>query len=136
MSAKPDSPGHDFSPGLGARWRDRGNRLLDFSLRVIPIGALVAIGAFVAAQQAVSPHRRTVKLSVLLGLLALMFRFDMVWSVYLFTLLFPFPSGISIGSTNSVLMTIIPMIWAIRSYSTNTKFFLRKTRVDFAIVCL
>jgi hypothetical protein len=88
------------------------SRVVDLAMRTIPIAALVAAGAYFAAQQSVSPQHRTIKGLVVLGLMALMFRFEMVYSVYLFALLFVFPSGISIGSSNSVLMTIIPMIWA------------------------
>ena len=79
------------------------DRALTYAMRVIPAAALVAIAAFIAAQQAVAPNRRMVKLMIMLGLSSLMFRFDMVWSVYAFTMLFPFPSGIAIGSTNAVL---------------------------------
>lgn len=109
--------------------------VLDWMMRIVPIAALVALGAFVAAQQTVSPQRRVVKASVLLGLMALMLRFDMVYSVYLFTLAFPFPSGISIGSTNAVLMTLIPMLWAVRATSTKS-FRMRKTIVDAPIILL
>ncbi len=68
-------------PGT-ARWllhrlRRYLDKALDLAMRVIPVSALVAIGAFVAAQQVVSPQRRTVKLSVLLALLVLMFRLEM-----------------------------------------------------------
>jgi O-antigen ligase len=103
-------------------------------MKVVPVASLISFAAFMAAQQAVSPQRRAVKLGVFGLLVVLMMRFDMAYSVYLFTILFPFPSSISIGSTNSILMTIIPLIWAIRSSSTNTKFFLRKTKLDFPIV--
>ena len=86
----------------------RVRRVTDWFMKVVPIAGLISVAAYMAAQQAVSPQRRAVKLGVLLLLMALMMRFDMVWSIYVFTILFPFPSGISIGSTNSVLMTIIP----------------------------
>lgn len=102
-------------------------------MRVVPAAALVAAGAFFAAQQAVTPQHRAIKGLVVLGLMALMFRFDMVYSVYLFALLFAFPSGISIGSSNSVLMTIIPMIWAVRATSARVPV-LRRTALDMAIV--
>jgi hypothetical protein len=67
-----------------------------------------------------------------MALMALMFRFDMVYSVYLFALLFPFPSGISIGSSNNVLMTVIPMIWAVRATSAKIPL-TRRTPLDRAI---
>ena len=92
-------------------------RIVDGAMRVIPAATLVTVGAFFAAQQAVQPSHRAIKAIVLMALMALMFRFDMVYSVYMFALLFPFPSGISIGSSNNVLMTIIPMIWAVRATS-------------------
>ena len=109
------------------------NRILDLAMRVLPITAIIAIGSFVAAQQTVSPHRRVVKVGVMMALMALMLRFDMVYAVYLFVLLFPFPSGISIGSTNSVLMTVIPMIWAVRATSSKTAL-IRRTNLDVPIV--
>lgn len=128
-----DGPGHldgDRPPvGTARRLLGRG---FDLVLRVAPIAALVAIGAYIAAQQAISPQRRAVKLAVALGLLALMFRFEVVSSLYLFTLLFPFPSGISIGSTNLVLMTVIPMVWAVRATSNRVPIF-HSTPVDRAI---
>lgn len=110
-------------------------QVLELASRLLPVAILVLIGAYVAANQAVSPHRRVIKLAVLLGLMAFMIRFDMVFSVYLFTLLFPFPSGVALGSTNSILMTLIPLIWAVRATSTKSRFF-RKTDVDVPIVLL
>jgi hypothetical protein len=107
-------------------------RVVDLLMRVVPIGALVAVAAFMAAQQAVSPHHRAIKALVVVGLMALMFRFDMVYSVYLFAVLFAFPTGISIGSSNNVLMTIIPMIWAVRATSARAPI-LRRSPVDLPI---
>jgi O-antigen ligase len=110
----------------------RANRALDWALRVVPVAALVAIAALFTAQQTVKPHHRAIKALVLLALVALMMRFDMVYSVYLFALLFVFPSGISIGSSNSVLMTVIPMLWAIRATSSKVPL-LRRTPLDAPI---
>ncbi|MCH7548133.1 MAG: O-antigen ligase family protein [Candidatus Krumholzibacteriota bacterium] len=126
------TPGAGWSWKSRRRWRHYLDRLLDLAMRVIPISAMVAIGAYVAAQQAVSPQRRVVKLTVLVGILVFMFRFDMVWSVYLFVLLFPFPSGIAIGNTNSILMTLIPLIWVVRATSLKQRLF-RPTPADTAI---
>ena len=108
---------------------------MDWVLRTVPTAVLVFFGAYIAASQTVSPHRRIVKLMVLAGTMAFMFRFDMVYSVYLFILLFPFPSGISVGSTNNVLMTLIPLVWAVRASSAKLPF-LRKTPVDAPIILL
>jgi len=102
------------------------------ALRWAPLVVLIVVGAYVAAQQVVSPERRVVKLSVALGLVAMMFRFGMIWSVLLFTALFPFPSGISIGSTNDVLMTLIPLIWAVRASAAKTPMW-TPTRCDWPI---
>jgi len=107
--------------------------LLDALIRIVPISALVGIGAYIAAQQAVSPHRRVIKVGVLIALMAFMLRFDLAYSVYLFTILFPFPSGVSVGSTNSILMTIIPLVWVVRAASTKSAIYFRRTKVDFAI---
>jgi hypothetical protein len=109
-------------------------RATDLFMKIVPIGGLIAIASYFAAQQAVSPQHRIVKLAVLLGLMAFMLRFDMVYSVLLFTILYPFPSGISIGSTNSILMTIIPLIWAVRAASTGAKIYFQKTRLDVPII--
>jgi O-Antigen ligase len=109
-------------------------RFVDLLMRIVPITALVAAAAFMAATQAVSPHHRAIKSLVALGLMALMFRFDMVYSVYLFAILFAFPTGISIGSSNNVLMTIIPMIWTVRATSARVPV-LRRTPLDLAIAC-
>jgi len=112
-------------PDVSARPDSRLSRGLDWAMRIVPATALVAIAAFFTAQQVVQPHHRAIKVLVLLALMALMFRFDMVYSVYLFTLLFVFPSGISYGSTNAVLMTLIPLIWAVRATSSRTPLLLR-----------
>jgi O-antigen ligase len=109
-------------------------RLTDAMMRVVPISGLVALAAYIAAQQAISPHRRVIKVAVLLGLMSFMLRFDLVYSVYLFTLLFPFPSGVSIGSSNSILMTLIPLIWAVRAASTKSAVYFRRTKADIAIL--
>jgi hypothetical protein len=109
-------------------------RMTDALLRVLPIAGLVALAGYIAGQQAISPNKRVIKFGVLLGLMAFMLRFDLVYSVYLFTILFPFPSGVSIGSTNSIFMTLIPLIWAVRATSTKTAMYVRRTKADFAIV--
>ncbi len=119
-------------PNGHSRTAPVAGRLTDLAFRFIPVAALVAVAAFFAAQQAVSPHHRAIKGLVILGLMALMFRFDMVYSIYLFAVLFAFPTGISIGSSNTVLMTIIPMIWAVRAASARSPL-MRRTPIDLAI---
>lgn len=108
----------------------RTNRVLDVAARVIPVVALVAVGAYFTAAQVISPNQRAIKSALILAIMAFMFRFDMVYSLYIFVLLFPFPSGISFGSSNNVLMSIIPMVWAVRAASVKTRLF-AKTPLDW-----
>jgi hypothetical protein len=110
----------------GTAWLGHG---LDLAVRIVPVATLVAIGALFSAEQAVKPQHRAIKAALFLGLMAFMLRFEMVYAVYLFAVLFIFPSGISIASSNSVLMTVIPMIWAVRAASTKTRLF-RRTALD------
>jgi hypothetical protein len=105
------------------------SRTVDLALRIVPVATLIAVGAWFAAQQALRPNQRAIKTALMLGLMAFMFRFDMVYSLYLFSFLYLFPSGISIASSNVVLMTVIPMIWAVRAASTRTQLF-RSTKLD------
>jgi len=105
-------------------------RVIDAAMKIIPTGVIIAVGAFFAAQQTTSPSHRSIKFAVMLAIAAFMFRFDMVYSVYMFVLLFPFPSGISIASSNIVLMTVIPMVWAVRAASTRSRLF-RPTPLDW-----
>jgi len=107
-------------------------RVLDWISRHAPAAIIVGIAALFAAQQTIQPGRRAVKAAVAIGLVGLMLRYDMVYSVYLFVLLFVFPSGISIGSTNTVLMSVIPLIWLVRATS-NRMALVRPTPADFAI---
>lgn len=109
------------------------SRFVDAALKYSSIAALVGFGGYLVAQQVVSPNRRTVKMTVLLALLALMLRFDMVWSLFVFVLLFPFPSGVSIGSTNNVLMTLIPLVWLVRATSQKVPL-LNRTPADIPIL--
>jgi hypothetical protein len=105
------------------------NRTVDLALRILPAVALVAVGALFAAKQVLQPNQRAIKTALMLALATFMFRFDMVYSVYMFSFLYLFPSGISIASSNVVLMTVIPMIWAVRAASTRTRLF-RRTTLD------
>ena len=108
-------------------------RGVDWISQHAPTAILVFVAALFAAQQTVAPARRSVKAAVMLGLIALMLRYDMVYSVFLFTILFVFPSGISIGSTNTVLMTVIPALWLVRATSTRTTL-VQRTPLDWPIM--
>ena len=98
-------------------------RTVDLALKVVPVATLIAVGAMFAAEQALRPNQRAIKTALMLGMMAFMFRFDMVYSIYVFSFLYLFPSGISIASSNIVLMTVIPMIWAVRASSNRTRIF-------------
>ncbi len=115
--------------------RERATRLFDWALKVVPVAGLAFVAAYLSAQQAITPHHRIIKLVVMGGLLVLMLRFNMVYSVYLFTALYFIPSGISVGSTNTVLMTLIPLIWAVRATARKLPL-LRPTPVDVPILLL
>lgn len=95
----------------------------------------VLVLSYWTAGQVVTPQHRMIKLAVLAAVLMFMFRLDMLFSVFLFTLLFPFPSGISVGSTNSILMTLIALTWAIRASSTGQPIH-QRTPYDRAIIFL
>lgn len=112
-----------------ANIRQGVSRTVDLALKIVPVATLIAVGSMFAAEQALRPNQRAIKTALMLGLMAFMFRFDMVYSIYMFSFLFLFPSGISIASSNIVLMTIIPMIWAVRAASTRTRIF-RSTILD------
>jgi len=108
-------------------------RALDLVDRYAPVVIVVTIMAVFAAQQIVKPGQRVVKAGVMLALIGLMLRYDMVYSVYLFVLLFVFPSGVSFGSTNMILMTLIPLVWMVRATS-NRLALVRRTSADWAII--
>lgn len=100
-------------------------------IKVVPLLVLIAVISYATATQVVTPQHRMIKLGVLLLVIVFMYRFDVVYSLFLFTFLFPYPSGISIGSTNYVLMSLIFLVWMIRAVSTGQKP-LYGTRIDWA----
>jgi hypothetical protein len=101
----------------------------DVFWRFVPISIVVAISSYVLGSQIVRPQHRMIKAGVLLLALAILSRFDMLYSIYFFILLFPFPSGVVLTSTNALLMTLIPLVWLVRSRATGAKLFAR-TDVD------
>ena len=117
------------------RMNDRYQRLVNWVMRALPIGALVMFVSYMTAKQAVAPSQRVVKAAVGMVLMTLMFRFDMVWSIYLFVVLFPFPSGIALGSTNSVLMTLILLVWSVRASSAKLRL-IPRSRLNLPIALL
>ena len=101
------------------------------AIKLAPLVVMVAVVSYVTATQIVTPQHRMIKMGFLGAVLVFMFRFDMIYSVLLFTVLFPYPSGITIGSTNSILLTLIALAWAIRATSTGRRIFV-PTRYDWA----
>jgi len=97
--------------------------------RFVPISIVVAVVSYVLGKQVVQPHHRMIKAGLLLVVLAILVRFDMVYSLYFFIILFPFPSGLVLTSTNVILMTMIPLIWLVRSRAAGERFFAR-TEID------
>lgn len=104
-------------------------------MRFTPVALMVLFVSYFTAKQIATPRHRMIKMVVLGGMLVFMFRFDIVYSVWAFTILFPFPSGISIGSTNSIMVTLIVLTWIIRATSTGQRV-TSPTTYDWAVVVL
>lgn len=109
------------------------NLLSTILWRLVPLFLFVSASSYVIGREIANPNRRMVKLLVAAGLVVIMMRFEMVYALYLFIILMPFPSGIALGSTNVVLMTIIPLLWAVRANSAQVPLFVR-TKLDPFIV--
>jgi hypothetical protein len=105
----------------------------DLLWRYVPITLLVIFITFALAREIVTPHPRMIKLFVAMVLLMMMLRFQMIYSLYIFFLLYTFPSAISIGSTNQVFATLILLIWFVRAHSEKIKLF-TGTKIDKFVV--
>ena len=101
--------------------------------KIVPITALAIFISFTLAREIVTPNPRMIKLFVAILLLMMMLRFKMLYSLYIFILLYTFPSEISIGSTNQVFATLILLIWFVRAHSEKIKLFIG-TSVDKYVV--
>lgn len=101
--------------------------------RFVPISVVIAISSYILGSQIVRPQHRMIKAGLLLLALGILTRFDMLYSIYFFILLFSFPSGVVLTSTNVLLMTFIPLVWMVRSLATGQRLFAR-TEVDKWIV--
>lgn len=108
-------------------------RVSDLLWRFVPITVLVIFISFGLAREVVTPHPRMIKLFVAMVLLMMMLRFEMLYSLYIFIIIYTFPSEISIGSTNQVFATLILLIWFVRAHSEKLKFF-NGTDIDKFIV--
>jgi hypothetical protein len=110
-------------------------RVWDFVWRVVPISAIAIAVSYVLGKQIVQPHHRMIKAGLLLLVLVILLRFEMVYSIYFFIIMFPFPSGLVLTSTNVILMTMIPLIWLARSRAAGERFFAR-TEIDKWVIVL
>lgn len=99
----------------------------------LPVAALILLASLFVGKEIVDPHRRMVKTTVAMLVIILMIRFDMIYSLCLFFVLFPYPSGITLGSTNLLLPTLILLLWLIRARSQEVPVFY-STPADKAIL--
>jgi len=102
--------------------------LIDLAWKYLPIAGVVTMASYVLGREIVTPTVRTIKVLVLFLMLTVLLRFEAVFSLYMFVILFPFPSGIALTSTNVVFMTLITLLWVVRAHSANVPLL---TRTDF-----
>jgi len=100
--------------------------------RFLPLAGIITVLSYVLSRQVVQPHHRMIKAGALLVVLALLTKFEMVNSIYFFIVMFPFPSGMVLTSTNVILMTMITLVWMVRARATGQQLFVR-TDVDVFI---
>ena len=103
--------------------------------RVVPLSIIAVAVSYILGKQVVQPHHRMIKAGLLFLVLVILVRFEMVYSIYFFILMFPFPAGLVLTSTNVILMTMIPLIWLARSRATGERFFTR-TEIDRWVIVL
>ncbi|MEE9270491.1 MAG: O-antigen ligase family protein [Candidatus Krumholzibacteria bacterium] len=111
-------------------------RITELLWQYVPIAAVLGLASLVLASQVVRPHRRMIKMSVMLVALVIMLRFEMLYSLYFFVFLFPFPSGILVTSTNILLMTLLTLLWMVRANATGVRLFARTEIDGFVILFL
>ena len=110
-------------------FRNIGSRGSDVLWRVVPASLVVAVVSYVLGRQIIQPQARMIKMGVLAVVVAFLVRYPMEYSLYFFVMLMPFPSGVALTSTNVLLMTIIPLVWMVRSRATGERLF-RRTDLD------
>jgi hypothetical protein len=109
--------------------------LWNLGWRIVPLIIVILITSWVVGTEIVHPHQRLVKVTILFIIIVIMLRFQMIYSLYLFILLYLFPSGITYGSTNLLLMTLIPLLWVIRATSSGVPL-LKRTELDGLVIVL
>jgi O-antigen ligase len=117
------------------RFTQAYQKVSDQLWRFVPPMVVVAITSVIVATQFVSPHRRMIKVAAVAALLAIMLKFEMIYSLYFFGLVFLFPTGIAITYTNVVLMTVLPMAWIVRANTEGRKVFF-PTAIDKYVILL
>ncbi len=85
--------------------------------------------SYILSKQVVRPQHRMIKAVLLLVVIGALLKFEMIYTIYFFIVMFPFPSGLVLTSTNIILMTLITLMWIIRSRATGQKLF-ERTSVD------
>ena len=113
--------------------KQASNQLSDLLWRFMPVTLAVTMASLVLASQVVEPQRRMIKVSVMLVALIIMLRFEMLYSLYFFVFLLPFPSGMLVTSTNILLMTLLTLLWIIRATATGMRLITR-TEIDKLIL--
>jgi hypothetical protein len=97
--------------------------------RVVPVSVVVLASSYVLSKQIVQPQHRMIKAAVLLVIVVALLKFEMIYTIYFFIVMFPFPSGLVLTSTNIILMTLITLVWIIRSRATGHSLF-ERTVID------
>lgn len=97
--------------------------------RVVPVGTLIIFLSYIVSAQVLTPQRRIVKALVVFLVAGIMWRFEIILTLYIFVVLFPVPAGVAITSTNVALMTLIFLFWVIRANARHLPI-LPKTPLD------
>jgi O-antigen ligase len=101
--------------------------------RFVPVGTLIVFLSYLLGSQLLSPQRRVVKALVTVLVAAIMWRFEMIFTLYIFVVLFPVPSGIAVTSTNVALMTLLFLLWVVRANAQKLQI-LPRTQIDIFVV--
>jgi hypothetical protein len=100
---------------------------------LVPISVVIALSSYVLGKQIIRPHHRMIKALLLLLVVIIVMKFEMVYAVYFFVVLFPFPSGIVLTNSNVIFLTLITLVWMVRARATGKNLF-EKTDVDIWIL--
>ncbi len=74
----------------------------------------VIVAAFLIGKQIQDPTKRVIEAVVGIVFITLVARYPLIWSVSLFLVLYPFPFGLKVGSSNIVFLPILVVFWLIR----------------------